>query len=537
MEKKSSRAIAYYRLSKEDSAKSVSDSIENQKKLIREYVLRTDGIELVDEVYDDGYTGTNYDRPGFGKVMEAVEAGSVDCLIVKDLSRLGREYIETGRYLEKVFPALGVRVIAVNDDYDSASPRQSDDLIVPVKNLMNETYCRDLSNKLRRQFAVQRKNGEYVGAYVSYGYLKAPGDRHKLIVDEYAAGIVREIFSLKINGYSQASIAERLNAEGVLAPSEYKKTLGIKYKSGFSSAKRAEWGALTITRILKNTIYVGELIQGKRGTPNFKVKKVRERRPDEWVKVEHNHEPIVDRLTFEAVRKLLAVDTRRPPGETLFPLAGIVYCADCGSSMVRRSVTTRGKKYLYYVCSAAKRGNGCKSHGISVELLENAVLDSLRIQINTVVELAGLLSSMNADELHAAKRRNIQIKIDEKEKELESCREFKSQLLESLNDGLIDRDEFTTMRDKYRKLESECTAAIESLSDSMSKLDSPDGERAFIGQYLKFSGLETLSRGVVATLIDRVTVYADKRIEITYSCKDEIAYYSGLAAESLKGVG
>lgn len=189
-----SRAIAYYRLSEKDKTKTISDSIENQKKLIRGYVAEHDNIELVRELYDDGYTGTNYDRPGFCAVMDAVKSGEIDCIIVKDLSRLGREYIETGKYLERTFPSLGVRFIAVNDDYDSDCPKQSDDIIIPVKNLMNETYCRDLSLKLRGQFLVQRRNGEFLGAFAGYGYCKSPEDKHKLIVDEYAAEIVRGIF-------------------------------------------------------------------------------------------------------------------------------------------------------------------------------------------------------------------------------------------------------------------------------------------------------------------------------------------------------
>ena len=163
------RALAYYRLSKEDKGKTVSDSIENQRMLIQEYVSKHDEIELVGEFYDDGYSGTNYRRPGFQDLLEKVEQGEIDCIIVKDLSRLGREYIETGRFIEERFPAMGIRFIAVTDDYDSNAPKQSDDILIPVKNLMNETYCRDLSNKLRRQFMVQRSNGECLAAFASYG--------------------------------------------------------------------------------------------------------------------------------------------------------------------------------------------------------------------------------------------------------------------------------------------------------------------------------------------------------------------------------
>lgn len=535
----SSRAMAYYRLSKEDKAKAVSDSIENQRKLIREYISRHDNITLVDEVYDDGYTGTNYNRPGFVAVMEAVDAGRVDCLIVKDLSRLGREYIETGRYLEKIFPALGVRVIAVNDDYDSSNPRQADDIIVPVKNLMNETYCRDLSNKLRRQFAVQRRNGEWVGSYVSYGYCKSEEDKHKLVVDEYAAGIVREIFSAKLRGFNQRAIANTLNSEGVLPPSEYKKQQGINYKSGFRTTDKAVWSVSTLTKILRDRIYVGDCIQGKRGTPNFNVKTVRERRPEEWIIVENHHEPIIDPLTFEAVQRTMSRDTRSSQcDEAVLPFAGMIFCADFERSMIRRSVTRGKKKFFYYVCSTNKRGEGCSSHSIEQSMLERAVLDALKIQIETVIELRELLDSICASDLHAARKRKMQVQIAEKEKELESYKEFKSRLIDALNEDLIDKDEFITMRDKYRRLESDCNAAIEALCAKLDELDSNDQNwLSWIEEYLKFQDLTTLTREAVVSLIDRITVYSDKRIKITFNYRSEIAYYTELVSEKAKEVG
>lgn len=216
-------AIAYYRLSKIDRNKTQeSDSIANQRKLIQAYLGKHPNIALVDEAYDDGYTGTNYNRPGFQKVLNAIESGRANCVIVKDLSRLGREYISTGKYIETVFPDLGVRFIAINDDVDSVKHNAGDELIIPIKNIMNESYCRELSKKLRKQFRIQRSNGEFLGAFASYGYCKSSDDKHKLVVDEFAAEVVKGIFSLFVKGYSPAAIAEYLNGELVLSPSEYK---------------------------------------------------------------------------------------------------------------------------------------------------------------------------------------------------------------------------------------------------------------------------------------------------------------------------
>ena len=304
-------AIAYYRLSKMDRNKTQeSDSIVNQRKLIQAYLDKHPNITLVEEAYDDGYTGTNYNRPGFQKVLGAIESGRVNCVIVKDLSRLGREYISTGRYIETVFPDLGVRFIAINDDVDSKKSNSGDDLLVPIKNIMNESYCRELSKKLRMQFRIQRSNGEFLGAFASYGYCKSPDDKHKLVIDEYAAEVVKGIFSLKIKGYSPTAIASFLNDEMVLPPSEYKKSLGLNYQTGFTSGSRPLWYAVTVIRILTNPIYAGTLVQGKRGTPNYKVKRMRVRKEEEWVVIKGNHPPIIDPLVFAAVQNMLKRDTR-----------------------------------------------------------------------------------------------------------------------------------------------------------------------------------------------------------------------------------
>ena len=527
------RSLAYYRLSERDKMKAVSDSIENQRKLIREFVSRHSDLELIDEIYDDGYTGTNYARPGFCAVMEKVKTGEVDCIIVKDLSRLGREYIETGKYIEETFPALGIRFIAVNDDYDSGSPKDSDDILVPVKNLMNETYCRELSNKLRRQFAVQRNNGEYLGAFAGYGYCKSREDKHKLVVDDYAAGVVRSIFYYKMQGCSQQAIANTLNGEGVLPPSEYKKQQGLHYRSGFCTDKISAWSAATVTSILKNRLYIGELIQGRRGTPNFKLKTVRMRPPEEWSIVKDHHEAIVDPMIFDLVQKMLERDTRTAPlQEAVYPLSGVLFCADCGRSMLLRSVTRNGKKFRYYVCSTSKRGPGCSSHSFEKTKLEAAVLNAIRAQINTVIELQALLDSFKTSELSMARRKKLGRQIEEKEKERDRCEVFQEKLLEALNDGLIDRAEYERMRDKYRGQLRACGAAIKKLAAKMNEEGSgglPSG--SWLGQYLKYRDLQTLTREAVVTLVDRILVHENKKIEIRFNYRDALADCQALAAE------
>ena len=520
-------AIAYYRLSKDDGKNHESDSIANQRVLVREYIKNHPNIRLVDEAYDDGYTGTNFDRPGFQKVMDAVNAGTVNCVIVKDLSRLGREYVETGKYLEMVFPSMGIRFIAINDDVDSRKANSGDDILIPVKNIMNESYCRELSKKLRRQFKIQRSNGEYLGAFASYGYRKDPEDKHKLVIDEYAAEIVRAIFVLKLKGYSQQSIADYLNSEAVLPPAEYKKSQGLNYKSGLKGSGQATWRAFAIQNILTNPVYIGVLVQGKRGTPNYKIKQMRVRDEEQWCVRKDNHEAIIDEYTFESVQKVLKRDTRvAPKTDAVNPLSGLVFCADCGRSMIKRSVSRGNKKFHYYVCSTNKKGDGCSSHSISMETLENTVMRAIKNQINLVVEMKQLLEEVNHSDILSVKLRRLDLLIAEKNKEIDKQKDFRMKLYEALSDGLIERDEYDAMRKR-------ATVTIETAEAVVQKLDAERAEivsqntrnLSWLERFARYQDYAKLSREIAVAFIDRVTVYEDKTVHIDFNYRDEIASY------------
>lgn len=262
------RAAIYLRLSKEDgdvvdiSGKTGSDSINNQRTLIKEFLKNQKNIEVVSERVDDGYSGTNFDRPGFIAMMQDIKDGLVDCVICKDLSRFGREYIGTGKYIERIFPSIGVRFIAVNDGIDSINKSsQADEIIVPFKNLINDAYARDISLKVRSHLEVKRKNGEFIGAFCPYGYKKADDNKNRLIIDVPAANVVKEIFRLKLMGLSQDSIANKLNDEIIPSPLEYKQQNGDKLCTSFKKNEKAQWSSKTVRRILENRVYIGELIQ------------------------------------------------------------------------------------------------------------------------------------------------------------------------------------------------------------------------------------------------------------------------------------
>ena len=255
------RAIKYIRLSYTDDKSTESDSVANQRKLIDNYIVQHPEIEVVDEKIDDGYSGVLFDRPAFQEMMELIKEGKANCVIVKDLSRLGREYIETGRYMRRVFPAYGVRFIAINDNVDTLNDT-GDDLTVSVKNIMNEAYSRDISIKTRSALDVKRRSGDFVGAFAVYGYIKT-GDKHKrLEVDEYAANVVQDIFRKRLEGFSAAHIANELNRLGILSPLAYKRSQGMPHaKGGYTDKKDCRWSATTIIRILQDETYTGTLVQ------------------------------------------------------------------------------------------------------------------------------------------------------------------------------------------------------------------------------------------------------------------------------------
>ena len=281
------RCAVYLRLSRSDGDQQESNSIKNQRALLNDYLGKHPELHKVDEYVDDGYSGTNFERPDFKRMMQDIENRKINCIIVKDLSRFGRNYIETGRYLERIFPFMGVRFIAINDHYDSAE--DNDDkgrILIPFNNLINDTYCRDISMRVRSHLDVKRKEGQFIGSFAGYGYQKDPKDKNHLIIDEYAAGIVQEIFKQKLNGMSSQRIASYLNKLGVLPPNEYKRANGFNYTCGFQAGLNQKWTVVSVNRILKNESYTGTLIQGKRRKINYKVKKSHDVGSENWIRVE-----------------------------------------------------------------------------------------------------------------------------------------------------------------------------------------------------------------------------------------------------------
>ena len=516
-------ACIYARLSRDDGDKLESDSIINQKALIRDFLSKHPEIHAVSEKTDDGYSGVNFDRPAFQEMMEDIRSGKINCVVVKDLSRFGRNYIEAGNYIERVFPFLGVRFIAINDNYDSLDRNQSDSLIIPFKNLINDAYCKDISVKIRSQLEIKRKKGQFIGAFAAYGYLKDEEDHNKLVVDTYASEIVRAIFKWKIQGMSQGRIANKLNMQGVLCPMEYKLSLGMKVQTNFRVHKKALWSSKAVTRILTNEIYTGVLVQGKVGTPNYKIKKIMPRDEADWIRVEGVIPVIIDRDMFDSVQMILAKDIRIAPEEdVVYPLSGFVKCADCGQNMVRKSYNAGGKAYSYFICSTRKAGKGCSTHSISEEKLTDVVLQMVSKQIDSVCEMEKMLDIVDSLPEKQANVFNYDAQVVRLKEEIERNKSFKLKLYENLQEGLIGQDEYFLFKKSYAAKIAEAEAAIRAIEDEREQAVSRNRDSlSWMESFKKYRNITSVNRSMVVDLIRQVNVFEGGRAEVVFRHADE----------------
>ncbi|MDE6252615.1 MAG: recombinase family protein [Lachnospiraceae bacterium] len=526
--KKIYHAAIYVRLSKEDgdvssAAKAESNSISNQKNLIRDFLKDKEDIEVVSERVDDGYSGSNFERPAFKLMLEDIKKGIVDCVIVKDLSRFGREYIDSGRYIERLFPALGVRFIAINDNYDSLNGKdQADEIIIPFKNLINDAYCRDISVKIRSHLEVKRKNGEFIGSFAPYGYQKSENDRNSLVIDPIAAGIVRDIFRMKLHGLSQDAIANRLNDTGVLSPMEYKNAMGSNYQSSFKTSDKAVWSSVAVRRILENELYIGTLVQGRQTTPNHKVKKTVLKPEKDWVRIEKNHEAIISDRDFSIVQRLLGMDTRISPKQSeVYPLAGLIVCADCGAAMVRKNAYAGGKKYQYYVCSRNKETKECSNHRIAVDRLEETVLQFLQVQISNILDLKQVMEKVSTIPFQELDIKELEKRIGQKETEIERCKELRNMLYEDMKDGIVSKEDYMELHEAYTQKRDSAEEAVRKMKQEIKDILASNTDKyKWLDYFAEHQNIDRLTRNVAVELIDRVRVIDKNSIEVVFSFED-----------------
>lgn len=529
------KAAAYLRLSyvtvrgetpgqARESGYQESDSIGNQRKLIEDFAANQPDIELVSEQVDDGYSGILFDRPAFLAMMDDVKAGKINCIIVKDISRLGREHVETSRYLCRILPAYGVRFIAINDHIDTAHQQNGDDLLIAVKTMTNDSVCRNSSVSTRSALQAKRKSGAYVGACPIYGYQKDPEDRNHLVIDEYASLVVQDIYRRRIEGASACKIAEELNRQGVLSPLAYKVSRGLPHPAkGFADSPDSKWSPTAIIRILQDETYTGTLIQGKTTTPNYKLKNVVRKPVKEWTRVENTHQPIVSKRDFDLVQQLAQLDTRAAPEkDSVYMFSGLLICGCCGGRMTRKTNIYKGQRYIYYHCPTGK-AHGCQHPArIREDDLVQCVLSCLQAHIKSVVSLKELLNSISREQINHDLVEKYTTEIADNNRQLEEASRMKATLYGNLVKGILDKKEYRSLMDYYSAQEEQAQDAIALLREKLEQAQDDSSSRLkWARHFEEFASMTELDRRAVVTLIQSITVRNKKEIEVSFRFQEE----------------
>ena len=518
----------YGRRSFDDGEDSESYTIKNQKALIESFLENMQNAEIVDYYIDDGYTGTNFNRPGFKRMFQDVVNGRINGIIVKDLSRLGRNHKEVGKYIEEIFPIYDLRIISVNDNVDSyLDPESISSLIVPVKNLMNENYSRDLSKKVSSAYKTMAKNGQFVAGTTPYGYMLDPEDKHHLIPNPDEIEITKKIFSMALAGNGRPTICQYLNDEGILCRKEIQRRKKRKLSlNPFDPKSVYLWSTSTIGRMLHNEVYIGNLVQLKTTRATFGGKKIITKDEEEFVRTENTHQGIIPKSDFDKVQKIIKQNNKRKENTTPVNYSifnGILKCADCGRAMTKQE-DFRGKRQLsnYFCLSHLQVSKSCSPHKIKTSDLENSVLEAIQLQVKLVIELERSLSKLyfknNQSSIENEYRNNIKIT----ELKITNLKEQKRKYYEEWKFEKIDKNEFT-------KLSEEIEKEIAQLNENKELYNSTYRENIkrirkndyWIGHYKRNRKIKCLTREVLKELIDVIYVKKDGNLDIKFKYQDE----------------
>ncbi|SHJ54515.1 recombinase family protein [Paramaledivibacter caminithermalis] len=500
----------YCRLSREDEGDYQSESIKNQKDYLIKYVLEKEWT-IADIYIDDGYTGTNFDRPDFQRLINDIEKGKINLVITKDLSRLGRDYISTGYYLEKYFPENNVRYIAVNDAIDTYKNSAGND-ISPFKSVINDMYAKDISVKVRSTLDTKRKKGKFIGAFAPFGYRKSKDDKNKLEIDEETAPIVRRIFHLYLNGCGISKIAHILNDEGVICPTQYKQRT-TNYKG---TVIKSLWNHNTVRTILKNPTYMGCLAQNKYKKVNYKSKKLRTLSDKEWIIVEDTHEPIVNKKIFLDVQEMMKrkynKEYKGRKSNRLF--SGFVYCGDCKAYMTY----TKTSSELYLICSTYKRYTSkyCSRHGIKEKDLKQLIIEDIKA-LSEYVNSNKLVKAANEEtKFDLRKEFNNQIqKLDNRIRELKT---IINTLYTDKVKGLINEEEFLEMKKDFSIEKEKLQNRYDNIKMRLNEYEKDKKESERISNIVnKIMNMEELDRYALEQLVDKIEIFEDKKIKIHYN--------------------
>ena len=518
----------YIRLSREDKrGRDESESITNQRLILTDFLeQQDDGDQYIfaGEYVDDGVSGTtDEERENFQLLLKDIEKGKVNCVIVKNLARSFRNNGDQSYYLGDWFPRNNVRFISLYqqpiDTYKDHRIVQN--LAVPVQGVLNEEHARGTSESVRRTFDKKREKGLHIGSFTVYGYEKDPKNRNALIVDPEAAKQVKRIFSWYQEGKSKNAIVHLLNDYGILCPSAYKRKKGLKYQNPNADMGRGLWSVMTITGILKNQIYTGDMVQGRYRKKSYKIH-VQEAVPEEeWFVVSNTHEPIIKREDFKQVQELLKRDTRTAPNQNnLYLFRGFLRCGDCGKAMTRSKV----KNNVYYHCSTYKNQSksACTKHTIRHMDLEQAVLDVIRQLISIGVCYREVIEEIDADPKKESRSDPLEGLIKSKEKELYRITHYKQSLYEDWKDCEITKRDYQQMKEDYERRSEAIQRILDHLQGKKEELDMlSEVENPALAAYRKSGNINELTRDIIIQLVDHIRIYENGSICVKLRFADE----------------
>lgn len=526
------KTALYVRLSIEDVRdRKDSDSIENQTYLLKQFVEERPYLQVYSIYIDNGEKGTNFDRPEFNRLMDDIKAQKVNCIVVKDLSRFGRDYIETGNYLEKIFPFLGVRFISINDNYDSFRPEcDNEGLIISLKNLLNDVYAKDISKKIISSFRDRQSKGEFLGAHVPYGYLRPTDGSYKLIIDEEAAKVIRLIYRWKIKGLSDTKIARNLNDLSIPSPSKYKYLKGkwknIRYNDSI-------WQRQTIKTITENEVYLGHKIYGKIQASLYEGKKKSRVSKDQWRIIENDHEPIIDKETFNIIHEerlrvydafIERINKNKCYENSENVFKDIAVCGDCKTNLVRRRRIKNSKLSYYFSCITFETNSGYKctrKHILEKDLI-NVVYCSITKQIEISIKIENLVAKLRANASFLSSKEINLSKLRKIETEIKRKQSLSNIIYDDYIEGVISHQEYLYAKTKYendtvklKEKKSELQIECRKYNENYLK------ENKWMSKINLFKKEEKLTREIVTALIEKIEIYNINRVEVIFKFHDE----------------
>ena len=545
------RTAVYVRLSIENSGKDDDgDSIENQTNICKEYIAEHTDLKLFDVYEDNGKKGTHFDRPEFQRMMEDVKSGKVQCILVKDLSRFGRDYIEAGQYLEKIFPFLGVRFISITDGYDSLTSDDAEGaLMIPLKNMMNDVYAKDISRKIITSFRARQEKGEYLPAFPPYGYVKSKTRAYRYEVDEAVAPYVKMIFEWKAAGVSHSEICRRLNDMGAVTPAKRKVELGIWHAEKY---KHTIWYGRTIIDILKNATYTGTLVYGKMPKSLYQGIKCHRAKPDEWRCIPDAHEAIVSQELYDKVQEIFEerakdmkerMDRHAPQRDKIINhFKGRIYCGDCGKRMRFVKANDRNRpldqEHSYYVCGGYIDSGyrSCTRRMIRYPDVETAVMAVIRGQVEMALDHEKLVRQMRGSTKEKSLIDRYAAQVNYISQELKKVNGRREHLFESFTEGVLDEAEYRFVKQKYGDEATELGKRLSEVKAKKKRLDEVlTLDNKWLSAMREAEDKAEVDSELVKHLIKAVRIYEEKRVEVEMNFGEQKQIMEQIISEMMEG--